>query len=74
MEGLVSKLSAKLQQAAFSSSLLLTTVVLAVPESDFLILCVWLQQSLFSGYLALFFPVEKQEQKTITQRIALFSS
>ena len=33
--GLVSKLSAKLQQAAFSNSLLVTRVVLAVPESDF---------------------------------------
>src|SRR6478672_1624523 len=37
IEGLVSKLSARLQQAALSNSLLVTTVVLAVMESDFFI-------------------------------------
>ena len=37
IDGLVSKLSAKLQQAALSNSLLVTNVVLAVTLSDFFI-------------------------------------
>jgi hypothetical protein len=40
---LVSKLSARLQHAALSNSLLETMVVLAVPFIDFLILFVWLE-------------------------------